>query len=702
MLRQKLNRTLSILLTFVLLFSLAPTSLRADDANDGLPLALPATITAFAPLGDTANQTVPYAADITELILPQTLTAIIDGDEDNPVTVAVTWDSEPLFDGYQPGEYILSATVNNGDYIMDIAPPVIVVTVENIDQDGGFLQPADDQPLDLPAVVTAFEPLGDTANQTVPYATDITELDLPQTLIAIIDEDEDNPVTFAVTWECEPEFDGYLPDEYIFTAAVDIGDYIMDIAPPTITVTVEGLDPDGFFMPIMPLANNTREITIAMHDSAGDGWDGNGALKIFINGTEAHQTKVYNSTALNNPSGQRQRNIFTFEVNTNDAVQLYWVAGSAQSENAFAVYYSDAPPSSAFVPAGSGHNNCASEILFCRHYSGLTSAANGELLFTLSSVKINISGTSNWTLASGYSAPAPLSVTIVNGSNDTLTDVNATITGLNADAFSLDLGSFTSSVSAGEQTSLFASPNEGLTTGYYSAVLTVTAGNTTQVVPLKCAVDISGFGLIFSPNNGNLRKTGGDPLVLADYGMTWNSATSTLTMENLKFMSSNAIAMTIESGANVKLNLIGDNELTSVYQGSGHTNGLFTQAITIGGSGTLTVRAGTGSGNSNSDRSAGIRSSGNMTINSGTINTYGGVGGRLSNGMWVNGVLTINDGVINAYADTTLNNHESTGISAETGLNMNGGRIYADCKPAANFSSGFYSYSGYIKINGGT
>jgi len=91
----------------------------------------------------------------------------------------------------------------------------------------------------------------------------------------------------------------------------------------------------------------TREVTIDMYDSYGDGWSG--ALQIYVNGVLiASGIKVHTNAANNIPNNQRYTNTFRFNVKTNDIVNIYCVGEPNQSENSFIIYYTDTPPSPAF------------------------------------------------------------------------------------------------------------------------------------------------------------------------------------------------------------------------------------------------------------------------------------------------------------------------------------------------------------------
>ena len=179
---------------------------------------------------------------------------------------------------------------------------------------------------------------------------------------------------------------------------------------------------------------------------------------------------------------------------------------------------------------------------------------------------------------------------------------------------------------------------------------------------------------------------------------TWDGLSTTLTLENFEYSTSMFYALYFD--APVTLELVGNNTLTSTFDGDRISAGLyFLYQSTIKGTGTLTTRAGTVDGN----RSAGIYSdSYGLTIEGGKIHAFGGAG-LMSNGIFVLDVLTINGGAINAHGGESNGDGEgeSTGISAEQGLVMNGGKVYADCMDANEYSSGVWSSEGSIEIHDG-
>ena len=114
----------------------------------------------------------------------------------------------------------------------------------------------------------------------------------------------------------------------------------------------------------------TRTVIIDMYDSYGDGWDSGGALRINKNGVQfAADVRVSSGYA----------NTYTFSVTTGDLVQLYWVAGTAQSENSFIAYYSGTPPSPAFTSSNNSTWS-GSNALAYRLRGAMNNISGGTLL----------------------------------------------------------------------------------------------------------------------------------------------------------------------------------------------------------------------------------------------------------------------------------------------------------------------------------
>jgi len=115
-------------------------------------------------------------------------------------------------------------------------------------------------------------------------------------------------------------------------------------------------------------SSGSRQITVEMWDSYGDGWNG-AALRINVNGT------YLSSNAQLNGSGPTY---YTFNADPGNTVTLSWLSGSYDSECAYAVYYSDAPPNPGFSPS-SGTSDSTRLLLYKRY----NSSAVGNSSFTV-------------------------------------------------------------------------------------------------------------------------------------------------------------------------------------------------------------------------------------------------------------------------------------------------------------------------------
>jgi hypothetical protein len=151
-------------------------------------------------------------------------------------------------------------------------------------------------------------------------------------------------------------------------------------------------------------------ITVAMRDDYGDGWNG-AALGISVNGTNISP----NATISSGSSGT-----YTFNANPGDVVAFYWVKGNYDNECAFAVYYTDNPPSPAFNPA-SGASNDNTRILLSKQYGSLSSYSTGASLGSFT-VPANSSSSSN----SIYSSSSTIwsSSSIILSSSSSSSSVN--------------------------------------------------------------------------------------------------------------------------------------------------------------------------------------------------------------------------------------------------------------------------------------
>ena len=118
------------------------------------------------------------------------------------------------------------------------------------------------------------------------------------------------------------------------------------------------------------------EITVEMWDSSNDGWDGNAALRINVNGSNLPQNARL--------SGSGGPVYYTFTVHAGDVVQFYWVNGNNfDYESAFAVYFGHNPPNPAFHPnpnIWSPANDPSGRVLLYKQYNSSGTVGNGTLM----------------------------------------------------------------------------------------------------------------------------------------------------------------------------------------------------------------------------------------------------------------------------------------------------------------------------------
>jgi len=121
-----------------------------------------------------------------------------------------------------------------------------------------------------------------------------------------------------------------------------------------------------------PVSSNGLVI-VQMWDSYGDGWDSGGALRIEINGT----------ALSTNPRASGSGSNYYFNVSSGNIVNFYWISGSSQDENAFAVYYANDPPVPPFNPNSSSWspaNDPNGKVLLFRQYNTMGGVTGGTLL----------------------------------------------------------------------------------------------------------------------------------------------------------------------------------------------------------------------------------------------------------------------------------------------------------------------------------
>jgi hypothetical protein len=180
-------------------------------------------------------------------------------------------------------------------------------------------------------------------------------------------------ITSTVTVKAIAVKDG-MNNSAIFTATYIITQKISILAIQGVTAPVVGATPvtgitgnDQYMGTVSwspAITGGSKTVKIDMFDSDGDGWNGNGALRINVNGVDIATVKVQTTAANNNPSGQRNTNTYNFNVNANDAVKVYWVAGTYQEENSFIMYYTDKPPSPSFTSSNNNSWNGSNALIY--------------------------------------------------------------------------------------------------------------------------------------------------------------------------------------------------------------------------------------------------------------------------------------------------------------------------------------------------
>ncbi len=130
-----LKKGLALAVSLVLAVSLlVPTGVLAEE----IPAAALGTITEFTPLAEAVTvQTVPEGTAVEALALPETLTATVEtaGTESGtpetaPQELAVSWQSDPAYDGGTAESYVFTPTLPEGYTLLEgLSLPQITVTV---------------------------------------------------------------------------------------------------------------------------------------------------------------------------------------------------------------------------------------------------------------------------------------------------------------------------------------------------------------------------------------------------------------------------------------------------------------------------------------------------------------------------------------------------------------------------------------------
>ena len=132
----------------------------------------------------------------------------------------------------------------------------------------------------------------------------------------------------------------------------------------TVSINKGGIESGTKPVTVYKDASATRDITVAMWDSRSDGWDTSAALRIKVNGT-------YRSTNARLTSGGGP-SYYNFTANVGDTVLFEWYSGGTYDyECAFAVYYTNDPPSPAFNPSS---GTTGGKVLVSKRYNSPSGA----------------------------------------------------------------------------------------------------------------------------------------------------------------------------------------------------------------------------------------------------------------------------------------------------------------------------------------
>ena len=147
---------------------------------------------------------------------------------------------------------------------------------------------------------------------------------------------------------------------------------------------------------------------------------------------------------------------------------------------------------------------------------------------------------------------------------------------------------------------------------------------------------------------------------------TW--ANNTLTLNNLNLETSATvtapIALTLPADATVEMN--GTSTVTSKYNGSSNTYGIYGGALNFSGSGSLTANGGTAT----NDSSYGVCAYKNLTISGGTLTANGGQANNNSCGVVASNITVSGTGTLTTTGGTATNSHgvfTTSNITVESG-----------------------------------
>jgi len=420
-----------------------------------------------------------------------------------------------------------------------------------------------------------------------------------------------------------------------------------------------------------PMTTVPGTIVVLMYDSFGDGWDGNGSIRIDINGVQGVRTARLASGLTGT---------FSFDVEAGDIVELHWVSGSGFNENSFIVYHIESPPNPAFTASNNDLWN-----------------GQNALLLRLRGGQVAIGALGSFEVEGGNDARQPRIDTQPSNIYHYFYGA-APQPVLSVAAASLDGGtlsyqwyrnaenSATGGTAVGTNSSTYSPDVSTLGAVFYYCVVTntnnampgnTTATRTTNVVRVRVSdtaapvtVNADGFENLTLAFN-SIGTTPGTYEILIDESQTF--ASRTLGTGMIISIASMTPAFPIEvqmtgTGSMFTVNSGASLTLTDVVLKGLTTN--TTSLVRVDG-GTLTMLTGSEiTGNRSTDGYSTGTSAGGIGIISGTLNLNGGK--IHSNTANDGGGITMNNGTINFTSGEISNNQAS---SSGGGIYMRGGTL---------------------------
>jgi len=451
-------------------------------------------------------------------------------------------------------------------------------------------------------------------------------------------------------------------------------------------------------------------IVVNMFDSYGDGWDGNGSIRIDINGTQGvHTARLVNGLT----------STFSFDVEAGDIVDFTWVSGSNLVENSFIVYHIESPPNPAFIASNNNSWSGQNALLF-RLLGQVTAGALGSFEVKsgndASPPRINTQPSSIFYHLGG-SAPQP-----------TLSVTAASLDGgiLSYQWYSNTINSTTGGTAVGTNSSTYSPNVSALGAVFYYCVVTntnpaapgnTTAVRTTNIVRVRVsdsAVPVTVNGDAFDDLTSAFASIGTTPgtyEILIDE----NQTLAARTLGNGMIISISSMTPTFQ----IEVQLTGTGSIFTVNSGASLTledvvlkgvSGNSSALVAVSG-GSVTMQTGSEiTGNTNTSSSTSTYTGGAVTMTSGIFNLNGGKihSNTRTSSYGDGGGVAITGGTFNLNSGEISNNQaqmhgggvyiRGTGVT----FNMSGGSISNNRGLSSSEGGGaVWMMSGIFNMTGG-